>query len=529
MPTSTNGTRTVLSAGVMSRRVTMSSKPATATSSGTRTPASRAAAIAPTAMTSLTAKTISAGGPSRSSVCIPSYPPSRVKPVVITASGSTGWPSSASASQKPAHRSRAVKWSVGPASTAKRRYPSSCRARASAAAPLRFSMTTVSTPTSGWPISATAPPARRKSSSARLMSLSASLSSRRPPAITIARARCRVRTSTNRGSLEGSCWVLARVTARSAREAVASDTPASRATCGNVTGPATAQGKGLPPVAEWMSAPGRSRGRESDDQLWLESDLLVLDGTPGLARRDLLEEQLSAAAPELGAWLADRGQRHRGRRRELDVVVADDRYVVRDAQPVRREPLEQADGDQIVRCEDRGRTVVGRQDHQVLGRLAPRGSGQATGGDGEKDRTRGGLHNGLGTLTPVAHLSQARWTAHEREPPVPLREQMRRRDSAAVDVVHRDRRVRGVVRVVVQEDDRDTQPREGSQRRSDIADRCDEHAPDTLFLEELEVAPFACLLSSAIAQEDHTAEILNGVLHAARDVGEEGVGSVDHD
>ena len=76
--------RTVVSGGWTSRKVGMSSKPATAMSSGTRWPCSRSAAIAPTAITSLTANTASTSSPRSSSSVIATYPPSRVNWVAMT-------------------------------------------------------------------------------------------------------------------------------------------------------------------------------------------------------------------------------------------------------------------------------------------------------------------------------------------------------------------------------------------------------------------------------------------------------------
>ena len=78
-PRASRSIRTVVSAGLASRALGMSSNPATASRSGTAIPRSRNAVIAPIAITSLTAKTASTpSSPVASSRAAAAYPPSRV-------------------------------------------------------------------------------------------------------------------------------------------------------------------------------------------------------------------------------------------------------------------------------------------------------------------------------------------------------------------------------------------------------------------------------------------------------------------
>lgn len=82
--------------------------------------------------------------------------------------------------------------------------------------------------------------------------------------------------------------------------------------------------------------------------------------------------------------------------------------------------------------------------------------------------------------------------------------------------------------MAVEEHDRDTQTFEPAQWGVSVAQRCDQHALDSLFLEKLQVTQLAHLLPGAVAQENHATDFVHGVFDAPCDVREEGVGSVDH-
>ena len=72
---------------------------------------------------------------------------------------------------------------------------------------------------------------------------------------------------------------------------------------------------------------------------------------------ELLREQLGGGTAQLLAGLAHRGQGHGRRRRELDVVVADDGHVVGHPQVAQRQLLQHTQGDEIVGAEDGGGAV----------------------------------------------------------------------------------------------------------------------------------------------------------------------------
>ena len=78
-------------------------------------------------------------------------------------------------------------------------------------------------------------------------------------------------------------------------------------------------------------------------------------------------EQAHAGAAQLGERLAHGRQLRRDDRRQLGVVEADHREIVRDLQPAPVRGVQHADRDVVVEAEDRGRRVGQRQ--QLLGRL----------------------------------------------------------------------------------------------------------------------------------------------------------------
>jgi hypothetical protein len=88
LPISLTGWRTVVSGGSVNRATSMSSKPTTATSSGTRRPARRNVRSAPSAMRSDATYTASSAGSVSSSEAIAWAPDSRVKSPIATVVGS---------------------------------------------------------------------------------------------------------------------------------------------------------------------------------------------------------------------------------------------------------------------------------------------------------------------------------------------------------------------------------------------------------------------------------------------------------
>src|SRR5215469_5432113 len=226
-PIRLSGNRTVVSGGDTSRRVGMSSKPATAISEGTDIPSARSRANAPTAITSFTAKTQS-GGLLRaaSSALIAQYPPSRVNAPSITQSGLRSTDQAFSPARNPSTRSRAVSRSRGPARTAKLRCPRATRARAKAAAPPAFSGLIVSTPSRSCPTQATRPPEATNAATSARSASRAAASSDRLPMRTTARARC-ARISATYSRSSRSADDVREMQTRNCRASVASINPAA--------------------------------------------------------------------------------------------------------------------------------------------------------------------------------------------------------------------------------------------------------------------------------------------------------------
>ena len=84
-------------------------------------------------------------------------------------------------------------------------------------------------------------------------------------------------------------------------------------------------------------------------------------GQGSFAGLDLADEQFSRLPSDVLPRLAHRGEWDGGSRGERDVVIADDRHVLRHPEPCRDETLQQADSHQVVRCEHGGRALGLRQ------------------------------------------------------------------------------------------------------------------------------------------------------------------------
>jgi hypothetical protein len=89
-----------------------------------------------------------------------------------------------------------------------------------------------------------------------------------------------------------------------------------------------------------------------------------------LAER-LVYEQLGCRPAELMAGLAYRGERHRRRGGEVDVVVTNEGNVLRDPDPVGRHLLEHTEREQVVRAEDGSWPGFGREFREGRARLLP--------------------------------------------------------------------------------------------------------------------------------------------------------------
>ena len=144
---------------------------------------------------------------------------------------------------------------------------------------------------------------------------------------------------------------------------------------------------------------------------------------------------------KLRAGLADRGQRYRGRGRELDVVVADDGDALGDPDPAGRHLLQDAQGEQVVRAEHRGRPPR-------RGQFGDRGASLLASGHVERwglDHVQvvaaepGPLQRPDGALPAIRDLPDAHRPAGEGDPLMLGLQQMRHRDVTTEHVVDRHR------------------------------------------------------------------------------------------
>jgi hypothetical protein len=127
--------RTLERGGLAKRAIGMSSKPATAISSGTLTPAFRNAWRTPTAIESFAAK-IAVGRGERPRIASPAASPdSSPKSPSISAVASGGSPAALRASRQPRRRSPESKFEAGPVTSARRRCPRARRWATIARAP----------------------------------------------------------------------------------------------------------------------------------------------------------------------------------------------------------------------------------------------------------------------------------------------------------------------------------------------------------------------------------------------------------
>jgi len=134
-----------VSGGTAYRLATTSSNPATATSSGTRSPRCQSTLTAPTAMESVKQKNASGGSCASRNVRTPSTAASVVhRGTVISSDASSGTPAASSACRYPSVRCRAAAVSIAPGAptTAMRRRPVASRCSVMCRAP-----STLSTPT----------------------------------------------------------------------------------------------------------------------------------------------------------------------------------------------------------------------------------------------------------------------------------------------------------------------------------------------------------------------------------------------
>jgi hypothetical protein len=250
----------------------------------------------------------------------------------------------------------------------------------------------------------------------------------------------------------------------------------------------------------------------------------------GLPRGGLLEEHPGGGAAELLAGLADRGERHGGGRREVDVVVADDRDVFRDADLVPGHLLQDAERDEVVGAEHGGGPVRRRHGRDVRSCLLPGGHVERPDVDDVQvlrlqPRAAEGAQRAFVAVGDLADRPRA---ADEGDVPVPALQQVGDGEVAAEHVVDRDRALAAGRRPAVDQDDRRAAPLQPGEPRARPDHRRDEHPLHPVLFEQFQVALLLAFLVVAVAQDDGEARLVRLVLHAAGQVGEERVGHVEH-
>ena len=245
--------------------------------------------------------------------------------------------------------------------------------------------------------------------------------------------------------------------------------------------------------------------------------------------RRLVDDQLGGRPAQLLAGLADRGQRNGGGGGELDVVVAHDRQVVGHLQPGADRLLEQAERDQVVGAEGRGRP-------RPRGIPASRSPADAALGDGERRAgPRPGLlgQPGLGPGL-AAPSSRSRTCPMECGPPTNATRVCPRstrcatasRPPSTSSTATEQKLV--VLPGPVHDHDRGAAPGDRVQGRRLGVDRGDQDALHPLLLEVRRWVSSRVGAVVAVADEQREAGRLRGQLDALRDVGEERVAGVEH-
>lgn len=244
-----------------------------------------------------------------------------------------------------------------------------------------------------------------------------------------------------------------------------------------------------------------------------------------------VQDQLGRGPAELASRLAHRAERHRGGRREVDVVVPDDGELVGDGDPQRDALLEQPQRQQVVGAERGGGPQLRGHAGQPL-----------TGGPALVDRERCGLdddqvrraalplsHRLPGSVQPVAHLPERARPADERDPLVALLEQVRDGQPSTEVVVDGDRAQVADLRGPVDQDDGRAQLGRQGQVGGVRVERGDQDALDPLLLQPVQVVELSGGTVVAVAHEDRHLRFLGRLFDPLGDIGEERVRGVEED
>src|ERR1019366_4851716 len=158
------------------------------------------------------------------------------------------------------------------------------------------------------------------------------------------------------------------------------------------------------------------------------------------------------------ARLAHGGQRNSRGGGELDVVIADDRDIVRYVKALPDHLLEQAQSQQVVAAERGCRPPLHRKAAEPFAGPTSRRDSHRRRGDGDKrvGVTPGARKRITGTLEPVSDLRDRRRSAYEGDPLVSHLQEMTQGETPATDVIDRDRAHPRALRATVEENDRHT-------------------------------------------------------------------------
>jgi len=250
-----------------------------------------------------------------------------------------------------------------------------------------------------------------------------------------------------------------------------------------------------------------------------------------LVANRLGHKELRRDAAEFLPGLADRGQRYRGGRGQLDVVVTGDGNVARHPDPVPRHLLHDPERDQVVGAKHRSRPLCGRQAGDArTGGLPGRQSQRlrldhlqvaraATGPVQRTDRA----------VAAVGHLPGAHRAAHIGDPLMTRGYQVRQRQVTAKHVIDRNRALTARRRRAADKHDRRATALQPGDALIGTGDGRDQDPLNTVFLQQFEVARLLLPLVVTVAQDDGETRFACLILDAAGYVGEEGVRHVKHD
>jgi len=180
----------------------------------------------------------------------------------------------------------------------------------------------------------------------------------------------------------------------------------------------------------------------------------------GVAGGGLLQEHPGGGAAELLAGLADRGERDCGRRREVDVVVADDGDVLGDPDLVPGHLLQDAEGDEVVGAEHGGGPVRRAHRREVRARFLPGGHVERPDVDDVHvlRLAPGAVEGAERALVAVGDLADGPRAADVGDVLVARRQQVGDGEVAAEHVVDGDRALAARRRAAVHQDDRRAAP-----------------------------------------------------------------------